>query len=121
MKLFSFISVLVVFSILFMISCEEESNDSVGGYVFSDIGIVRFLNDSYDSSVIKIIELVSGDHLYIRNNTLIYVLRPSGSGYSLSDIGEIDIGDIIEYFYYMEDRDFESDPGIIYPIKIYLN
>lgn len=112
----------VVSCVLFMaVSCEEDLSGDNSNYLFNDIGIVRFINDSMDDSIVKVIRLQSGDELHTKSDTIVYVLRKSGSGYSVSGIGEIDVGDIIKYFYYMEDRDFQSDPNIIYPTKIYIN
>lgn len=121
MKLFHLMSMFIVFCVLFMASCEEDLSNDNSDYLFSDVGIVRFINDPMDNSTIKVIRLQSGDELHIKSDTVVYVLRESGSGYSVSGIGEIDAGDIIEYFYHMEDRNFQNDPNIIYPTKIYIN
>ena len=112
---------LLIFSIFCLTSCEEEETSSSSDpYLFDDTSVVVYTNQSVEDGVLRVIVLADENELYITSKTVIYEERSSGSGFDIGSIWSFDTDDTVEYYYYLDDIDWQNEPNVIYPVKVYI-
>jgi hypothetical protein len=101
---------------LFLVGCEDDEDDSRStpqSGLLTGTGVVEFVNWVDPSSAEREYVLESTDVLVAVRNTLIMIMRPSGSGFSGGTVSNIVGGDLVEYFYDPDDVEYASSTRII--------
>jgi len=106
--------------------CENNSKDETpvvvteSSYMFSGEGVVEFINWISHTDIDRTYVLVSGETLIISSETIIMVLRSSGSGYEAGSVSDVSPSNSVTYYYHQEDVDYSSDDERITPIEVWV-
>ena len=92
--------------------CEKEETNSEASepFVFSRAGVVLYINVPPQPGPIRVLVLEDDTELFVNNSAIIMVQRPSGSGFSVGAVEDVDVGDEVKYFYHMGDVKFSIQP-----------
>ena len=103
---------LLLLGLIFTIGCEDSGSSSNDDFLLSRTAEVVYVSESYVEGAIFVLRDSMGNDILIKATTPVFVQRESGSGFSKGNGSEIRPNAEIEYFYYIENADFNQSPAI---------